>query len=58
MIKQQENIEENARAELWCEELIEEIELKVGGLKELEDAGKKRRDYKVKFYTKPNQNAI
>ncbi|KAH7529048.1 hypothetical protein FEM48_Zijuj05G0142600 [Ziziphus jujuba var. spinosa] len=37
----QEDIEENARAELWREELIEEIEQKVGGLRELEEAGKK-----------------
>lgn len=38
---QQEDIEERARAQLWREELIEEIEQKVGGLKELEEAGKK-----------------
>ncbi|XP_022134651.1 photosynthetic NDH subunit of subcomplex B 4, chloroplastic [Momordica charantia] len=37
----QEDIEEAARAELWREELIEEIEQKVGGLRELEEAGKK-----------------
>ena len=41
MALQQEDIEENARSELWREELIEEIEQKVGGLKELEEAGKK-----------------
>ena len=35
---QQEDIEEKARAELWREELIEEIEQKVGGLRELEEA--------------------
>ncbi|KAL3655297.1 Photosynthetic NDH subunit of subcomplex B 4, chloroplastic [Castilleja foliolosa] len=39
--EKQEDIEEAARAELWREELIEEIELKVGGLRELEEAGKK-----------------
>ncbi|EOY21898.1 NDH dependent flow 6 isoform 2 [Theobroma cacao] len=37
----QEDIEESARAELWREELIEEIEQKVGGLRELEEAGRK-----------------
>ncbi|KAL4566506.1 hypothetical protein LXL04_030622 [Taraxacum kok-saghyz] len=36
--EKQEDIEENARAELWREELIEEIEQKVGGLRELEEA--------------------
>ncbi|KAL9659414.1 hypothetical protein QQ045_031715 [Rhodiola kirilowii] len=41
---QQEDIEENARAELWREELIEEIEQKVGGLRELEEAGKKKEE--------------
>ncbi|CDP12275.1 unnamed protein product [Coffea canephora] len=39
--EKQEDIEERARAQLWREELIEEIEQKVGGLKELEEAGKK-----------------
>ncbi|KAK9278998.1 hypothetical protein L1049_028580 [Liquidambar formosana] len=38
--EKQEDIEENSRAELWREELIEEIEQKVGGLRELEEAGK------------------
>ncbi|KAK1308483.1 hypothetical protein QJS10_CPA09g01540 [Acorus calamus] len=38
--EKQEDIEESARAELLREELIEEIELKVGGLRELEEAGK------------------
>nr|AQX44168.1 hypothetical protein [Apostasia odorata] len=38
--EKQEDIEEQARAEMWREELIEEIEQKVGGLRELEDAGK------------------
>ncbi|XP_078447611.1 NDH dependent flow 6 [Wolffia australiana] len=38
--EKQEDIEEAARAELWREELIEEIELKVGGLRELEEAGR------------------
>lgn len=38
---QQDDIEEAARAELWREELIEEIEQKVGGLQELEEAGRK-----------------
>lgn len=41
MMMQQEDIEETARSELWREELIEEIEQKVGGLRELEEAGKK-----------------
>ncbi|XP_059443782.1 photosynthetic NDH subunit of subcomplex B 4, chloroplastic [Corylus avellana] len=39
--EKQDDIEESARAELWREELIEEIEQKVGGLRELEEAGKK-----------------
>ncbi|EXB54326.1 hypothetical protein L484_006486 [Morus notabilis] len=39
--EKQEDIEETARSELWREELIEEIEQKVGGLRELEEAGKK-----------------
>ncbi|KAL5815877.1 hypothetical protein ACOSQ3_024255 [Xanthoceras sorbifolium] len=39
--EKQEDIEEAARAELWREELIEEIEQKVGGLQELEEAGRK-----------------
>ncbi|KAH6781610.1 NDH dependent flow 6 [Perilla frutescens var. hirtella] len=39
--EKQEDIEEEARAELWREELIEEIEQKVGGLRELEEAAKK-----------------
>lgn len=38
---QQEDVEESARSELWREELIEEIEQKVGGLRELEEAVKK-----------------
>ncbi|KAM3395369.1 photosynthetic NDH subunit of subcomplex B 4, chloroplastic [Capsicum galapagoense] len=38
--EKQEDIEEAARAELWREELIEEIEQKVGGLRELEEAKK------------------
>lgn len=41
ILLQQEDIEESARAELWREELIEEIEQKVGSLRELEEAGKK-----------------
>lgn len=45
---QQEDIEESARAELWREELIEEIELKVGGLRELEEAGRGREEELVK----------
>lgn len=36
--EKQEDIEAAAREELWKEELIEEIEQKVGGLRELEDA--------------------
>uniref|UniRef100_A0A0F7GXZ5 Photosynthetic NDH subcomplex B 4 n=1 Tax=Hypseocharis bilobata TaxID=253189 RepID=A0A0F7GXZ5_9ROSI len=39
--EKQEDIEESSRAALWREELIEEIEQKVGGLRELEEAGKK-----------------
>ncbi|KAK9684541.1 hypothetical protein RND81_10G216800 [Saponaria officinalis] len=39
--EKQEDIEESARAALWREELIEEIEQKVGGLRELEEAGRK-----------------
>ncbi|KAL9433555.1 hypothetical protein AB3S75_028399 [Citrus x aurantiifolia] len=39
--EKQEEIEEAGRAELWREELIEEIEQKVGGLQELEEAGRK-----------------
>ncbi|GKV23082.1 hypothetical protein SLEP1_g32859 [Rubroshorea leprosula] len=38
MTMQQEDIEENARAQLRREELIEEIEEKVGRLRELEEA--------------------
>ncbi|WOL00139.1 photosynthetic NDH subunit of subcomplex B 4, chloroplastic [Canna indica] len=38
--EKQEDIEEAARAELWREELLEEIEQKVGGLRELEEASK------------------
>ncbi|ONI08704.1 hypothetical protein PRUPE_5G195500 [Prunus persica] len=38
--EKQADIEESARAELWREELIEEIEQKVGSLRELEEAGK------------------
>ncbi|KAJ4841042.1 hypothetical protein Tsubulata_009380 [Turnera subulata] len=37
----QADIEESARRELWREELIEEIEQKVGSLPELEEAGRK-----------------
>ncbi|KAJ7978443.1 Photosynthetic NDH subcomplex B 4 [Quillaja saponaria] len=40
----QEDIEESARAALWREELIEEIEQKVGGLRELEEASKKEEE--------------
>lgn len=43
-------MEESARAELWREELIEEIEQKVGGLRELEEAGKKEKIVKWFFY--------
>ncbi|KAK4726852.1 hypothetical protein R3W88_031769 [Solanum pinnatisectum] len=39
--EKQEDIEEEARSALWREELIEEIEQKVGSLRELEEAGKK-----------------
>ncbi|GFP87852.1 thiosulfate/3-mercaptopyruvate sulfurtransferase 1 mitochondrial [Phtheirospermum japonicum] len=41
ILAMQEDMEETARAELWREELIEEIELKVDGLRELEEAGKR-----------------
>ncbi|PKI77973.1 hypothetical protein CRG98_001593 [Punica granatum] len=41
LYERQDDIEESARAELWREELIEEIEQKVGGLRELEEAGRK-----------------
>lgn len=34
---QQEKMEADAREALWREELIEEIEQKVGGLRELEE---------------------
>ncbi|KAK3003430.1 hypothetical protein RJ639_018609 [Escallonia herrerae] len=43
----EKDIEESSRAELWREELIEEIEQKVGGLRELEETGK-REDELVK----------
>ncbi|CAI9773733.1 unnamed protein product [Fraxinus pennsylvanica] len=39
--EKQEDIEESSRSKLLREELIEEIEQKVGGLRELEEAGKK-----------------
>ncbi|KNA20332.1 hypothetical protein SOVF_052940 [Spinacia oleracea] len=39
--EKQEDIEEAGRAALWREELIEEIELKVGSLRELEDSARK-----------------
>ncbi|KAL7153276.1 hypothetical protein ABFS83_04G156400 [Erythranthe nasuta] len=42
--EKQEDIEESARAELWREELIEEIEQKVGSLRELEEAAGKKED--------------
>ncbi|XP_073040021.1 photosynthetic NDH subunit of subcomplex B 4, chloroplastic isoform X2 [Primulina eburnea] len=42
--EKQEDAEEKARAELWREDLIEEIEQKVGGLRELEEAGKKEEE--------------
>ncbi|WOG99583.1 hypothetical protein DCAR_0518936 [Daucus carota subsp. sativus] len=42
--EKQEDIEETARGALWREELIEEIEQKVGGLRELEEAGKKEEE--------------
>lgn len=42
--EKQEDIEESGREELWREELIEEIEQKVGGLRELEEAGKKEEE--------------
>ncbi|CAK9138128.1 unnamed protein product [Ilex paraguariensis] len=42
--EKQEDIEESARAELWREELIEEIEQKVAGLRELDEASKKEEE--------------
>ncbi|KAL2340754.1 hypothetical protein Fmac_008694 [Flemingia macrophylla] len=39
--EKQESMEAEAREALWREELIEEIEQKVEGLRELEEAGKK-----------------
>ncbi|KAL2935315.1 Photosynthetic NDH subunit of subcomplex B 4 chloroplastic [Bienertia sinuspersici] len=42
--EKQEDIEETARAALWREELIDEIEQKVGGLRELEDASRKEEE--------------
>lgn len=39
--EKQEDIEEQSRADLLREELVEEIEQKVGGLRELEEAIKK-----------------
>ncbi|KAG8379200.1 hypothetical protein BUALT_Bualt07G0063900 [Buddleja alternifolia] len=39
--EKQEDNEESSRSELWREELIEEIEQKVGGLRGLEEASKK-----------------
>ncbi|XP_054792049.1 photosynthetic NDH subunit of subcomplex B 4, chloroplastic-like [Prosopis cineraria] len=39
--EKQEKMEADAREALWREELIEEIEQKVGGLRELEEAAKK-----------------
>ncbi|KAM7483331.1 hypothetical protein LguiB_007914 [Lonicera macranthoides] len=42
--EKQEDIEESSRAELWKEELIEEIEQKVGGLRELEETTKKEEE--------------
>lgn len=40
MILQQEDLEASAREELLREELLEEIEQRVGGLRELEEAAK------------------
>ena len=37
---QQEDLEATAREELLREELLEEIEQRVGGLRELEEAGR------------------
>jgi len=37
---QQEDLEASAREELLREELLEEIEQRVGGLRELEEAGR------------------
>lgn len=44
--EKQEDIEEGSRGELLREELIEEIEQKVGGLRELEEAGIKEEVFK------------
>jgi hypothetical protein len=40
LILQQEDLEASAREELLREELLEEIEQRVGGLRELEEAAK------------------
>ncbi|KAI4343894.1 hypothetical protein L6164_011189 [Bauhinia variegata] len=42
--EKQEVMEAEAREALWREELIEEIEQKVGGLRELEEAGRKEEE--------------
>ncbi|CAL5201882.1 unnamed protein product [Lathyrus oleraceus] len=42
--EKQEVMEAEAREALWREELIEEIEQKVGGLKEIEEAAKKEEE--------------
>lgn len=41
-------MQQEARAELWREELIEEIEQKVGGLRELEEAAARKEEQLVK----------
>ncbi|CAN6479119.1 unnamed protein product [Victoria cruziana] len=46
--EKQEDVEEAARAQLWREELIEEIEQKVEGLRGLEEASKKNQEELVK----------
>lgn len=48
---QQETMEAEAREALWREELIEEIEQKVGGLREIEEASKKEELVKWLFYS-------
>lgn len=50
---QQEVMEAEAREALWREELIEEIEQKVGGLKEIEEAAKKEEEL-VKWFISKN----
>ncbi|XP_020255068.1 photosynthetic NDH subunit of subcomplex B 4, chloroplastic isoform X1 [Asparagus officinalis] len=54
--EKQEDIEAAARAELWREELIQEIEQKVGGLRELEEAASKEEEL-VKYNVRPHTSS-